>query len=262
MKLCQVTWLPGWTCELSIIYWFLRKHFLSVTQELNLIRKKIFFMKGHREDNPVLSCLMREACLIKPTDVKAFPFLAKDRVWADRKAGRQMTRHCSTSENGKLPGPDSQLNTFDQPEPQRQLLWDNRPSEACRAAALWAQRVSDQQAEHRAAGGAPRWNAAWRRPNGQPHSEAIVPLLPTQHSGTLTDRHLRGPPGAGGMVQMWGECNPAHASDCIHTLIPSLCNETYVEQIWWCRNESLTMRWVSILAFLGSFVSKLMVFFV
>ncbi|KAK1893500.1 Efflux pump FUS6 [Dissostichus eleginoides] len=67
-----------------------------------------------------------------------------------------MTRHCSTSENGKLPGPDSQLNTFDQPEPQRQLLWDNRPSEACRAAALWAQRVSDQQAEHRAAGSAPR----------------------------------------------------------------------------------------------------------
>lgn len=87
--------------------------------------------------------------------------------------------------------------------------------------ALWAQRVSDQQAKawstrltEPKADGAPRWNAAWRRPNGQQHSEAIVPLLSTQHSGTLTSQTS---PFLTQTVRWWSKC--CNGGVCVNLLL-------------------------------------------
>lgn len=116
------------------------------------------------------------------------------------------------------------------------------PQRADEQQAPWAQRVSDQQAKAWStrltepnADGAPRWNAAWRRPNGQAAqwSNCSPPVDSAQWHSHKPDIPLRRPLGGGGMVQWWGVCEPAtaHALGFSHTFP---CNETYstyVEQM-------------------------------
>lgn len=116
------------------------------------------------------------------------------------------------------------------------------PQRADEQQAPWAQRVSDQQAKawstrltEPKADGAPRWNAAWRRPNGQAAqwSNCSPPVDSAQWHSHKPDIPLRRPLGGGGMVQWWGVCEPAtaHALGFSHTFP---CNETYstyVEQM-------------------------------
>lgn len=132
---------------------------------------------------------------------QAFPSMSTDRVGAAKQAERDMDRQvgkdCRASEDGKLPGLHNQLGTFDRQEPRHQLLPDNgqllRGLTSCRQCghngSLTTRQTPGQQgsqsqklmvalAEMLHEGGQTE----------KQHSEAIVPLLPTQHTGTLTSQ--------------------------------------------------------------------------
>lgn len=175
---------------------------------------------------------------MKRTDINPFPPWPKmGSGQAGRQDDRRTGKDCRASENGKLPELYNQLGTFDHPELRHQLPWDNR--QPLRGLTSYRHcghngSVTSRQrpGQHGSQSQKPAVSIAEMLHEGgqtdKQHSEAIVPLLSTQHSGTLTSQtslsadHL--------VVEEWcngGVCKPATA----HAHILSLYNETYVEQM-------------------------------
>lgn len=156
-------------------------------------------MKG--KDSQAPSSSMRKAGLMKRTDVKSVLSLPNT-----GQAGRQTTAHRRIENYQGLAISWSPL--ISQIPGTNYCGIISSPQRHDELQALWAQRVSDQQATSWStrltqpkAAGAPRWNAAWRRPTNKQHSKAIVSVLSTQHRDTLTSQtSLCGPLGGGGMA--------------------------------------------------------------
>lgn len=110
---------------------------------------------------------------------------------------RQMGNDCTASENGKLPRPRNQLDTFDQSGPRHQLLWDNRqPSEPWQAAATVGAMGQYPPGKGRVDMAHRAKSRQWARLKccvkaSNPTSRTAAPLSPslsTQHSRVLTSQ--------------------------------------------------------------------------